>query len=67
MTILLGECKWKNSLVEDSVLRKLVERFALFPYERKYFYLFSKSGYTHECSALAKALGNVTLVEFKDM
>ena len=66
-TMLLGECKWKNSLVEDSVLRKLVERSALFPYERKYFYLFSKSGYTHECSALAKALGNVTLVEFKDM
>lgn len=43
---LIGECKWKNGLVDASVLQKLLEHGSLFFYPKKYYYLFSKSGFT---------------------
>ncbi|MCP4399057.1 MAG: ATP-binding protein [bacterium] len=48
-TILLGECKWSKSPVNEVVLDRLVQRATLLPRIRDYkihYALFSKSGFT---------------------
>ena len=64
---LFGECKWKNEKVDLEVLMTLVERSELFHYEQKYYYLFSKTGFTEGCIQKAVELGNVNLIAFSDM
>lgn len=48
-TALFGECKWTNEKVDLGVLEMLVKRSRLFSYNKNYFYLFSKSGFTKSC------------------
>ena len=59
------ECKWKNEKTDANILRKLIEKSNMFNFKAKYFYLFSKSGYTNEC--IASAGENVRLIEFREM
>ena len=66
-TALFGECKWKNEKVDTGVLETLVERSNIFHYNRKHYYLFSKSGFTGGCVELAQQMGNVTLVSYEQM
>ena len=66
-TALFAECKWTNDKVDSGVLDKLVVRSQLFNHTKKYFFLFSKSGFTQGCIDKATQLGNVALVEYKDM
>lgn len=65
--ILLGECKWTNTLVDIDVLNDLINQGKLFDYKNKYYYLFAKTGFTNRCKDKANELGNVTLVSFNDM
>lgn len=39
-----GECKWRNELVESSVLETLVYRADIFSYPSKELYLFLNLG-----------------------
>ncbi len=64
---LFAECKWRNEKVDMDVLETLVERSKLFRYEKVYYYLFSKSGYTKSCMEKAEQMGNVTLVSYGDI
>ena len=64
---LFGECKWTNEKVDLGVLETLVKRSELFNYKTKYYYLFSKSGFTKGCEDKAKEMGNVNLVEYRDI
>ena len=64
--ILLGECKWRNAPVDVSVLHKLLERGTLFWQEQKYYYIFSKKGFTEEAYAYGRA-HNIKLVSFEEM
>lgn len=66
-TALFGECKWKNAKIDIGILEKLIERGEMFHYERKYYYLFSKTGFTESCQKRAEELGNVRLVKYEDM
>lgn len=66
-TALFAECKWKNEKVDVGVLETLVERSNMFHYNRKHYYLFSKSGFTQGCEDLANQLGNVTLLSYAQM
>ena len=44
---IFGECKWRNELTGESVLDDLMRKSGLFPaFKRKYYMLFSKSGFT---------------------
>ena len=45
-TALFAECKWTAEKVDIAVLRTLMERSELFPYEKKHYFVFSKSGFT---------------------
>ena len=66
-TALFAECKWRNEKVDLEVLETLLERSEVFSYRKKYYYLFSKSGFTKNCEEKAKELGNVTLMWYGDM
>ena len=66
-TALFAECKWTAEKVDISVLRMLMERSELFPYEKKHYYLFSKSGFTKGCEEKANEMENVSLVTYKEM
>ncbi|MBQ1506127.1 MAG: ATP-binding protein, partial [Erysipelotrichales bacterium] len=46
-TALFAECKWTNEKVDLIILETLIRRSELFPYKKKHFYLFSKSGFTN--------------------
>ena len=66
-TALFAECKWRNEKVDMEVLETLVERSKLFHYQKKHYYLFSKSGFTKGCQERAAELENVTLVSYGEM
>ncbi len=64
--ILLGECKWQNTLLDMLVVKKLMDKGALFHFENKFYILFSKNGFTKETLNFAKASSNIILISFKD-
>ena len=66
-TALFAECKWTNEKVDLSILETLIRRSELFPYKKKHFYLFSKSGFTNGCKEKAAELGNVSCVTYSEM
>ena len=66
-TALFGECKWTNEKVDLGVLETLIERSTLFAYQKKHFFLFSKSGFTKGCVEKAKEMGSVLLVTYSDI
>lgn len=63
---IFGECKWKNEPISRDILEKLIFNSNLFSYPVKYYYLFSKVGFTKECKLLAKKVG-CKLVSFSEM
>lgn len=66
-TALFAECKWTKEKADLAVLEKLIERSELFSYKNKYYYLFAKSGFTQGCLNKAEKVGNVRLVEYREM
>jgi len=66
-TALFAECKWTNDKVDLGVLETLIERSNIFAYQKKYFFLFSKSGFTKGCVEKSKQLENVTLITYSDV
>ncbi|MCL2079894.1 MAG: ATP-binding protein [Oscillospiraceae bacterium] len=64
MDALFGDAIWSDSPAEASALRSLEERSRLFRYPNRHLYLFSRSGFTDECTELAVRLG-ANLVMFE--
>ena len=64
---LFCECKWTNAPVDIDVLSALVSKEGLFHYNRTWFWLFSKSGFTDRIIAEADKRKNVRLVSYDDM
>jgi AAA+ ATPase superfamily predicted ATPase len=66
-TALFAECKWTGEKVDLAVLETLIARSELFPYKNKHFFLFSKSGFTKGCVEKAEEIGNVSLIEYREI
>lgn len=66
---LFGECKWRNELLDHSVLKKLKEKAEVFHDNRQdtWFYLFSKSGFTEAVKDDAKKDDGIVLVGVDEM
>ena len=64
---IFSECKWSNVPVKPEILKSLFERSELFRYSSKYYYLFSKSGFSESVSAEAQEMENVRLVRFEEI
>ena len=62
---LFCECKWRNAKISGDAIDELLDKSAMFSYERKFYYLFSKSGFTP--SAQKRAGSNIRLIRFADM
>ena len=59
------ECKWRNEKVSAGTINDLVDRSVMFNYNAKYYFVFSKSGFTTGAKAMASE--NVRLIDFDDM
>jgi len=59
------ECKWTNSPVGCDILDRLIEKCRMFSFEHKFYFIFSKSGFTDECKNIADA--NIRLICFENM
>ena len=66
-TALFAECKWTNEKVDLGVLETLIERSNLFAYQKKHFFLFSKSGFTKGCIEKTKEMRNVSLITYSNI
>ena len=66
-TSIFAECKWTTEKVDFTVLETLIARSELFPYKNKHFFLFSKSGFTKGCVEKAEEIGNVSLIEYREI
>ena len=64
---IIAECKWTNEPVKMDILDTLIERSELFQYHKKYYYLFSKTGFSESVYLKAHEIDNVRLVCFDDM
>ena len=59
------ECKWTNEKISENVIGELIEKSAMFNYSKKYYYIFSKTGFT---STALKIAGDIIhLICFDDM
>lgn len=62
---IFGECKWRNELVGVDIYNELLEKSKILKqYKNKYYFLFSKSGFTTELKEKAKEL-NIELVDLE--
>ena len=59
------ECKWTNEKVTEAVIDNLIDKSRMFSFNKKYYYLFSKNGYTK--SAIKRAGEDIRLICFDDM
>jgi AAA+ ATPase superfamily predicted ATPase len=64
-SVIYGECKWTKELIDKRVLENTLRRGELFQYKDKYYYLFSKNGFTQDC--FNKSSTNIKLIEFDNM
>jgi hypothetical protein len=63
--IIFCECKWRNEKMPKSVIDELIDKAAMFNCKTKFYYFFSKSGFTP--AALDMAGDNIKLIKFSDM
>lgn len=62
------ECKWKNEPVGIDVQMNLMRKAELFPqFKKKYYYVFSKTGFTKEFLSYASEHDNWYLISFEEM
>ncbi|MCK5763885.1 MAG: ATP-binding protein [Clostridiales bacterium] len=66
---IFGECKWKNSKMKKNELEKLKEKSSAVEesFENKYYYLFSRSGFTDELIKIAQVDNSVKLITLDDI
>lgn len=66
-SLICGECKWQNKLVDVDVLETLRHRAAIIQGDRGIqLYLFAKRGFTDRCREAAEEVG-ATLIALSDM
>jgi AAA+ ATPase superfamily predicted ATPase len=62
------ECKYRSDPTDVQILDALIKKAQRWTdYNRKYYILFSKSGFTRGVTAAARKAGNVQLISLKDM
>jgi len=61
------ECKWRNELVNESIITELIEKSAMFSFPVKEYMIFSKSGFEEECINKYSNSHIVKLISFDDM
>ncbi|MFD3158708.1 ATP-binding protein (plasmid) [Haloimpatiens sp. FM7330] len=60
---IIGECKWRNELLDINVVNSLIEKAQILPYEEKHYIFFSKSGFTEAVIDFSKHNPSIELVQ----
>jgi len=61
---LFGDCIWSDEPAGVEVLASLVDHSVFFSHPNRYLFLFSRSGFSDECAALAQRIG-ANLITFE--
>ena len=61
------ECKFRNELFNKTEFEDLVSASSVFPEKEKYYYLFSKSGFTKWVIDAANSADNIKLIKADDL
>lgn len=64
---IIGECKWWNSKVPCDVYYKLLKNSEVVNKQSKYYFLFSKSGFSDELIDLAKKDAKIRLISLDEV
>ena len=65
---IFGECKWKNEKLDKKSIEDLIEKSGMFKqFNKMYYFLFSKSGFTAGAHEYASANESIRLIEFVEM
>jgi hypothetical protein len=64
---IFGECKFRNDQMDIKTLNLLLERSQMFAYENKYYYLFSKSGFTKQLIEKSKEDSHINLIHLDNL
>jgi AAA+ ATPase superfamily predicted ATPase len=65
---IFGECKWRSDPVDVSTLIELKRKAELFHnFNKKYYYLFSRSGYTSNIIEETEGVGSVRLITLEEI
>ena len=65
---IFGECKWRSDPVDLPILKELKRKAELFPdLKKKYYYLFSRSGFTSAVIKEAAEDGSVRLITLDEI
>jgi hypothetical protein len=64
---IFAECKWTNERIDLKILENLIQKSKIFRFEKNYFYLFSKSGFTKAVIDKASEDKNIKLFSFEEM
>ncbi|HAN09468.1 MAG TPA: hypothetical protein DCP90_02525 [Clostridiales bacterium] len=62
-SIILGECKYRKEKTDIDILEDLIRKGEIFNYKNKYYYIFSKGGFTIKLQRYAEQNDNIRLVE----
>lgn len=61
---LFGCCRWSDTPVAHDVVEQLLNDSQSFTHPQKYYYIFSKTGFTKLCKEIAESTPNITLISF---
>ncbi len=64
---IFGECKYRNSVFTKKMLDGLIEKSGLLPYEKKFYFLFSKSGFDKIVEKEANRREDIFLFNLDDL
>ena len=64
---IFGECKFRNEKLGSETLENIKRKSDLFKVKTKYYYLFSKSGFTNEVMQIAAIESNIRLLSLNDL
>ena len=65
---IFGECKWRNELLGKSIIEGLMRKSNIFAWlNQKYYFLFSKSGFSDSAVDMMSSVKNIRLIDFNDM
>ena len=64
---IICECKWRNEVTGLDVYNKIVRNGEVISKKNKYYYLFSKSGFTDELKQMVANDSSVRLITLSDV
>lgn len=63
-SVLFGHCHWGDDLLDTPTIEQLMADSASFKQNNKFYYVFSKNGFTKSCREFVQKYNNITLISF---